>query len=132
VSDRCPSQLVRQQAHGIDSGGKPIPCSAPSDRAISDSEQRQTAAVARNQIALRATADHAWGVLIIGPTGHPTCNVRFGSLADISQCNRHVRFTPESGHSGKRQGCPPVVQSCPLLLWGHRSDGERTLLSIYA
>jgi hypothetical protein len=26
-------------------------------------------------------------------------DVRFGSLADISQCNRHVRFTPESGHS---------------------------------
>ncbi|MGB8530424.1 MAG: RidA family protein, partial [Pseudolabrys sp.] len=25
--------------------------------------------------------------------------VRFGSKADISQCNRHVRFTPESGHS---------------------------------
>ena len=25
-------------------------------------------------------------------------DVRFGSLADISQCNRHVRFTPESGH----------------------------------
>src|SRR5215831_6894525 len=25
-------------------------------------------------------------------------HVRFGSKADISQCNRHVRFTPESGH----------------------------------
>src|SRR5262245_51148789 len=25
-------------------------------------------------------------------------NVRFGSKADISQCNCHVRFTPESGH----------------------------------
>ena len=25
-------------------------------------------------------------------------DVRFGSLADISQCNRHVRFTPKSGH----------------------------------
>ena len=25
-------------------------------------------------------------------------NVRFGSKADISQCNRHGRFTPESGH----------------------------------
>jgi hypothetical protein len=29
----------------------------------------------------------------------PRQDVRFGSLADISQCNRHVRFTPESGHS---------------------------------
>jgi hypothetical protein len=25
-------------------------------------------------------------------------NVRFGSLADISRRNRHVRCTPESGH----------------------------------
>ena len=25
-------------------------------------------------------------------------HVRFGSIADISQCNRDVRFTPESGH----------------------------------
>src|SRR5262249_5885576 len=30
---------------------------------------------------------------------HVGANVRFGSLADISQCNRHVCFTPESGHS---------------------------------
>ena len=26
-------------------------------------------------------------------------DVRFGSKADISQCNRHVRFTPKSGQS---------------------------------
>jgi hypothetical protein len=25
-------------------------------------------------------------------------DIRFGSLADIPQCNRHVRFSPESGH----------------------------------
>ena len=25
-------------------------------------------------------------------------DVRFGSLVDIPQRNRHVRFTPESGH----------------------------------
>jgi hypothetical protein len=25
-------------------------------------------------------------------------DVRFGSLADILRCNRHVRFTPKSGH----------------------------------
>jgi hypothetical protein len=33
-------------------------------------------------------------------------NVRFGSLADILRCNRHVRFTPESGHrsvAGKKR-----------------------------
>src|SRR5262249_45680103 len=28
------------------------------------------------------------------------------SLADISQCNRHVRFTPKSGHSPTRAACP--------------------------
>jgi len=30
------------------------------------------------------------------------------------------------------QGDSSVVQSCPLLPCGHRSDAERTLLSIYA
>ena len=34
--------------------------------------------------------------LIVVPEA--TTNVRFGSKADISQCNRYVRFTPESGH----------------------------------
>ena len=29
------------------------------------------------------------------------CHVRFGSLADISQSPRHVRFTPESRHSSE-------------------------------
>jgi hypothetical protein len=28
-----------------------------------------------------------------------TVRVRFGSLADISKHNHHVRFTPKSGHS---------------------------------
>lgn len=32
--------------------------------------------------------------------------VRFGSLADISQRNRRVRFTPESGHSVVQMECP--------------------------
>src|SRR4029079_17264455 len=41
-------------------------------------------------------------------------DVRFGSKADIPQCNRHVRFTPESGHLQCTRSC---------LLWansGHR------------
>ena len=29
-------------------------------------------------------------------------DVRFGSLADILQCNPYVRFTPESGHTVMR------------------------------
>ena len=37
-------------------------------------------------------------------------DVRFGSLADIIQRQRHVRFTPDSGHS-----------SVPVGLSGHRS-----------
>jgi hypothetical protein len=30
-------------------------------------------------------------------TGKGPADVRYGSLADISHCNRYVRFTPESG-----------------------------------
>src|SRR5215471_12854850 len=34
----------------------------------------------------------------------PAVDVRFGSLADIAARRRHVRFTPESGHSGSATG----------------------------
>src|SRR5262245_34216138 len=30
-------------------------------------------------------------------------NVRFGSKADISRCDHHVRFTPKSGHSFRQR-----------------------------
>jgi len=33
-------------------------------------------------------------------------NVRFGSLADITVGSRHVRFTPDSGHSSVQVGGP--------------------------
>jgi hypothetical protein len=33
-------------------------------------------------------------------------HVCFGSKADIAKCPRHVRFTPESGHSSARVECP--------------------------
>ena len=33
-------------------------------------------------------------------------NVRFGSLADITARSRHVRFTPDSGHSSAQVECP--------------------------
>ncbi len=33
-------------------------------------------------------------------------DVRFGSKADIGATVRDVRFTPESGHSQRRPGCP--------------------------
>jgi hypothetical protein len=33
-------------------------------------------------------------------------DVRFGSLADITARARHVRFTPDSGHSADELACP--------------------------
>jgi len=36
-------------------------------------------------------------------------NVRFGSKADIAECLRHVRFTPESGH--RRPSLGPLGHS---------------------
>jgi hypothetical protein len=33
-------------------------------------------------------------------------DVRFGSLADITVPSRHVRFTPDSGHSADGLTCP--------------------------
>jgi hypothetical protein len=32
-------------------------------------------------------------------------DIRFGSLADICSANRHVRFTPESGHVQRNRRC---------------------------
>jgi hypothetical protein len=51
-------------------------------------------------------------------------DVRFGSLADIVQRPRHVRFTPDSGHS-------PVQVGCPLsAISGHlQKQGAGTLAS---
>ena len=36
---------------------------------------------------------------------------RFGSLADITARSRHVRFTPDSGHSSLQVGCPLSARS---------------------
>jgi hypothetical protein len=38
-------------------------------------------------------------------------HVRFGSLADISQCNGYVRFSPESGHWQRNYRCPLWAKS---------------------
>jgi hypothetical protein len=43
-------------------------------------------------------------------------NVRFGSKVDISRCNRHVRFTPGSGHTQCKKKCPVWANS------GHRDS----------
>src|SRR5262249_35711268 len=50
-------------------------------------------------------------------TGRRTAwDVRFGSKADISQCNRHVRFPPESGHAR-------AVSRCQL--WARTGHGAQ-------
>jgi hypothetical protein len=38
-------------------------------------------------------------------------NVRFGSLADMTDRSCHVRFTPDSGHSSAQVGCPLSANS---------------------
>jgi hypothetical protein len=50
--------------------------------------------------------------------------IRFGSLADISQCNRHVRFTPRSGHSAVPEQCPQRANS------GHRQPYSITASAV--
>ena len=39
-------------------------------------------------------------VELVCTTDSAASHVRFWSLADILRCDSHVRFTPESGHSG--------------------------------
>jgi len=54
--------------------------------------------------------------------------VRFGSLADITARSRHVRFTPDSGHSSVQVGCPKSAisgQGAFLSLSGYH--GVRTV-----
>src|SRR5262249_5281822 len=42
-------------------------------------------------------------------------HVRFGSKADICSAKWHVRFTPESGHVHRNEGCPLWAISGHLL-----------------
>ena len=44
------------------------------------------------------------------------------SLADIPQCNRHVRFTPESGHSAARLKCPLSANSGHCVTYSITSE----------
>jgi hypothetical protein len=54
-----------------------------------------------------------------------TCNVRFGSLADILRCGSDVRFTSESGHVQCNSVCPLSAKS------GHPPEFGKLLLSAY-
>jgi hypothetical protein len=45
------------------------------------------------------------------PDGRVDVNVHSGSRADISQHNRYVRFTPDSGHSALGLKCPIRAKS---------------------
>jgi len=49
-------------------------------------------------------------------------NVRYGSLTEITPRWRHVRFTPDSGHSTVQVGCPKSANSGlrSSLPWGGR------------
>ena len=49
-------------------------------------------------------------------------DVRFGSKADVTLLNFHVRFTPESGHSPTRSGC---------LLWAISGLMHRSKICLY-
>jgi hypothetical protein len=51
-----------------------------------------------------------WQVLSSGS------HVRFGSLANISQCNRHVRFTPESDELNAFMRDPALKSSLGVLI----------------
>jgi hypothetical protein len=44
-------------------------------------------------------------------------DVRFGSLADIGQPIRDVRFAPESGHVQRQDRCPLLAQSRHEKIW---------------
>jgi hypothetical protein len=48
-------------------------------------------------------------------------DVRFGSLADITARSRHVRLTPDSGHSWVQGGCPKSANS------GHSANDNKLL-----
>ena len=45
---------------------------------------------------------------------HAKYNVRFGSLADIGQPIRDVRFTPESGHAHRRHRRPVEIEEVDM------------------
>jgi hypothetical protein len=50
-------------------------------------------------------------------------NVRFGSLADIGQPIRDVRFTPDSRHSSAQVGCPLCAKSGPHSAFARLTTG---------
>jgi hypothetical protein len=49
-------------------------------------------------------------------------DVRFGSQADVTLLNLDVRFTPESGYSPTRSGCPLWAQKQTHALQQNRGD----------
>jgi hypothetical protein len=48
-------------------------------------------------------------------------DVRFGSKADMCSAKRHVRFTPNSGHSGRQSAC------LLCAMWGRLKAGKNFL-----
>jgi hypothetical protein len=62
--------------------------------------------------------------LIHDVQGIPRCHVRFGSLADIGEWFRDVRFTPQSGHAQRQHRCLLSAIS-RLLKLGTATDKPR-------
>ena len=56
----------------------------------------------------------------------PVRHVRFGSLADVGAGVEDVRFTPESGHSSERVGCPKSAKADIDSYYSLRPDRQVT------
>src|SRR5262249_42518130 len=57
------------------------------------------------ELRARCERAHQERVLLESELTRPMLNVRFGSLADIRERTRDVRFTPRSGHAQRRHRC---------------------------
>ena len=63
---------------------------------------------------IKAYGQHVFDLLAERPEQlvmFQAADVRFGSLADIIQRQRHVRFTPNSGHDPPDHQCPLSARS---------------------
>ena len=76
--------------------GSPPPPSTVSQKPLAALRSKGTITAGRNTI-VAVRLGRCWGVYSAGSE----LNLRFGSLADIASRPRHVRFTPQSGHSSR-------------------------------
>ena len=144
--------LVRRQMRGqlgrvVDGGShhtvspQPLDEAIPVHFAVAEADRQQPGggaligAATRGARVMRAEFRRWKGGASMAPSSYesriPEYDVRFGSLADITARSRHVRFTPDSGHSSVQVGCPKSARSghrCPAVIpcssrqhkFGHR------------